>query len=84
MALSLSRRLLAQTARRTVQARRITSATFTPAAARWQSSQAVTRDAMTGELTSKPDIDASRLELVKNTSPKSPPSPQSLVFGHNF
>ncbi|KAG8952010.1 hypothetical protein FRC04_005343 [Tulasnella sp. 424] len=85
MALSLSRRLLAQTARRTIQARRPTAPTLSPiVTARWQSSQPVTRDAMTGEFTSKPDIDSSRLELVKNTSPKSPPSPQNLVFGHTF
>ncbi|KIJ45492.1 hypothetical protein M422DRAFT_29629 [Sphaerobolus stellatus SS14] len=41
-------------------------------------------DPLTGELTTPPDIQPSRLEIVKNENPKSLPDPKSLVFGHTF
>ncbi|KAJ3483408.1 hypothetical protein NLI96_g6331 [Meripilus lineatus] len=49
---------------------------------RWNST--VTQDPMTGELTSLPDIEVSRLEITETNSPKQPPASSSLVFGHTF
>ncbi|KAI0786007.1 branched-chain amino acid aminotransferase II [Abortiporus biennis] len=50
--------------------------------ARYNSS--VTRDPMTGEFTSMPDIEPSKLQFVKTDKPKQPPASSSLVFGHTF
>jgi len=44
----------------------------------------VTRDPMTGEFTSLPDIEPARLEFIKNPNPRPPPPSSSLVFGHTF
>ncbi|KAL5534307.1 hypothetical protein ACEPAG_769 [Sanghuangporus baumii] len=44
----------------------------------------VTRDPMTGELTSLPDIEPARLKFTKNTDPRPPPPSSSLVFGQVF
>ncbi|THH08726.1 hypothetical protein EW145_g2514 [Phellinidium pouzarii] len=45
---------------------------------------AVTRDLMTGEFTSLPDIEQNRLQVVKSTNLRPPPPSSSLVFGQVF
>ncbi|OBZ79518.1 Branched-chain-amino-acid aminotransferase, cytosolic, partial [Grifola frondosa] len=44
----------------------------------------VTRDPKTRESATLPDIDPSRVEVIRNVQPKTPPAPSSLVFGHTF
>ncbi|EOR04764.1 hypothetical protein E3P92_00950 [Wallemia ichthyophaga] len=44
----------------------------------------VYRDAMTGEVTSLPDIDISKLQIEKASQPKTPPPSDTLRFGHTF
>jgi len=44
----------------------------------------VTQDPMTGELTSLPDIEPNRLEVIDNPNPRPPPPSSSLVFGKVF
>ncbi|KAH8120250.1 branched-chain amino acid aminotransferase II [Phellopilus nigrolimitatus] len=39
---------------------------------------------MTGELTSLPDIEPNRLQVIKNLNPRPPPPSSSLVFGQIF
>lgn len=39
---------------------------------------------MTGEFTSLPDIEVSRLQVIRTEKPKPTPDPSSLVFGHTF
>ncbi|KAJ6604404.1 aminotransferase [Mycena vulgaris] len=52
---------------------------------RFISTKNVITDPMTGELmSSTPDIQPSRLEITRNTSPATPPPAQTLVFGHTF
>ncbi|PVG04510.1 branched-chain amino acid aminotransferase II [Serendipita vermifera] len=46
--------------------------------------QDVVRDPMTGELTSLPDIDPARLEVIRTSKAKVPPPAKTLVFGQTF
>ncbi|EMD41684.1 hypothetical protein CERSUDRAFT_79323 [Gelatoporia subvermispora B] len=39
---------------------------------------------MTGEFTSLPDVEPSRLVIERTQNPKKPPPPSGLVFGHTF
>ncbi|KAI5123590.1 hypothetical protein M0805_003408 [Coniferiporia weirii] len=47
-------------------------------------SPSVTRDPMTGEFTSLPDIEPNRLQIVRNANPRPTPPTSSLVFGQVF
>ncbi|TIA85148.1 hypothetical protein E3P99_04065, partial [Wallemia hederae] len=47
-------------------------------------SSKVYRDAMTGEVTSLPDIDISKLQVEKVAQPKTIPPSNTLRFGHTF
>lgn len=55
---------------------------FAPAQARYGST--ITRDPMTGELTTLPDIEPSRLEIEHTGNPKKRPHSSELVFGRTF
>ncbi|TDL28555.1 branched-chain amino acid aminotransferase II [Rickenella mellea] len=57
---------------------------FTTSSSSRANSSEVTRDPMTGELTALPDIEPSRLQIRKVTSPRPVPSSSNLVFGHTF
>jgi len=52
--------------------------------ARYKSGSGVTQDPMMRELTALPDIEASRLQVTRNTNPRTPPPSSSLVFGRTF
>ncbi|KAI0803096.1 branched-chain amino acid aminotransferase II [Irpex lacteus] len=72
---------------RALKPRRLPQLTARAAAARHGARRAnsgVTRDPMTGEFTSLPNIEPTHVKVTQTQTPKPTPAASSLVFGHTF